>query len=73
MIELASIQLSLLQSGTAVIVFPSDIKRVESQERGSLLYFRDGTTLKVGETVAAIQTAINALWDEYIVAIGDPV
>ncbi|MBA3483141.1 MAG: hypothetical protein H0T51_15140 [Pirellulales bacterium] len=73
MIELASIQLSVLHSGAAVIVFPRDVLRVESLERGSLLRLRDGTTISVGETVTAVQTAINALWDEYIVALGDPV
>ena len=72
MTELASIQLTRFDSGVALIVFPRDIARVEGQERGSILYLRDGKTLKVGETVTVIQTAINALWDEYMTALGDP-
>lgn len=76
MIELASIQLNAVTSGNDVVVFVRDILLVEQRTGtaadGAKITFRDGRTLLVTETVTAVQTAVNALWDEYMTALGNP-
>lgn len=66
---LASIQLNYKDGGGDVVVFVADILEVNQLakgETGCAITFRDGRPPKlVAETVSAVQTAINALWDEY--------
>ena len=64
---LASIQLNRVSQGGEVSVFPVDIARVEQKDTGAVIHFRENRhpPLEVSETVTQVQTAINALWDEY--------
>lgn len=39
---------------------------------GATVYPDNGQPYVVASTIATLQTSINALWDEYITALGDP-
>lgn len=71
---LATMTLNRVASGDDILVCAADVLYCEALSGGgSRVYFRDGRQPEqVTEAVSAIQTSINALWDEYIVALGDP-
>lgn len=67
MYQLATIQLNLREGARDVGLFAADVLDWEQDNQGgSVVRFRDGRApMKVTESVTAIQTAINALWDQY--------
>lgn len=71
--QLASITLNRTASGDDIGVFVYDISYWEALSGGGTkVYFRDGRSETVTESVSAIQTSINTLWDEFTTALGDP-
>jgi len=71
MIELAWIQLTRTD-GRALPVRIKDIKKVHPVTTGAQIVFEDGSEASVGETAAAVYTAINTKWTEYTTALGNP-
>lgn len=59
--------------GREVLVRAADGKALAIEDQnGSIIYPDGGTPYVVSATVSTLQTSINALWDEYIAALGDP-
>jgi len=61
------------EQGKDVLLRCDLISRAHEHTNGAKIIFVDGGSLVVSATVSSIQTSINALWDEYITALGDPV
>jgi hypothetical protein len=59
-------------TGKSVLIRADDVRRAWEDGNGSKVLFYDGTTQVLAITVADLQTAINALWDEFTTALGDP-
>jgi hypothetical protein len=59
--------------GQDVLIRAFDGKLVAHEHpNGATVYPDAGTPYVVSATVATLQTSINALWDEYTTALGDP-
>jgi hypothetical protein len=70
--KLARITLTL-ESGRDIGFRAIDIVQAEEiAGGGSLVTVEGGQQYQIKETPAQIKTAIDALWDEYTAALGDP-
>lgn len=59
--------------GQDVLIRAADGKMLAREDaNGALIYPDSGEPYVVSVAVATLQTSINALWDEYIAALGDP-
>lgn len=72
--QLATITLNRFGGGEDIGIFVPDVLYWEAKTGGgAIVYFRDGRPpIQVTESAADIQTSINALWDEYTTALGNP-
>ena len=60
-------------NGQDVLIRAADGKLLAREHpNGATIYPDGGTPYVVSATVATLQTSINALWDEYTAALGDP-
>lgn len=59
-------------TGKDVGVPACEVLLVREDAQGSRVTLRNGTTIISQSTVAQMQTKIDTLWDEWIVALGDP-
>lgn len=65
LIDLATIQLTKRQGSADWIVKVKDIKQVHRVDASARLTLGTGEEVLVEESVNQVQTAINALWDQY--------
>jgi len=60
-------------NGQDVLIRAADGKLLARENpNGATIYPDGGAPYVVSATVATLQTSINALWDEYTAALGDP-
>lgn len=60
-------------NGQDVLIRCADGKLLAREHAsGAMIYPDGGPPYIVSASVATLQTSINALWDEYITALGDP-
>jgi len=71
MIQLAFIEL-VDAAGKELKLPAGDIARVVEKPVGASITLRTGETIETQTTASAIFTAIDALWTEYLTALGDP-
>jgi len=66
--RLATIQVNLRGESRDIGVFVVDVADwMQDESGGCTIRFRDGRQpIKVTETTTQVQTAINALWDQYV-------
>lgn len=67
--RLATLLLHQKDANLMVVVVCEDIHRIEQIDGGSLIIFRDRSTIKVTEAASAMQTSIDTLWGEYITGL----
>lgn len=59
-------------SGKELKIPAADIAEVREISVGAFIRMRDGTTHETKTTAGDVYTAIDALWTEYLTALGDP-